>query len=234
MLKDDRKVLTFAAIVCVTCSLLLSGAASLLKEKQEYNVELDRKVNVLKAFGEPVKNAKGKRIVSGEEVDTLFAKHITEIIIDPATGEVLEGVTSSGLTKEETKLKTKLPLYVWSDDGAPTRYAFPISGYGLWSTIYGYMAIDKDLTTVIGVTFYDHGETPGLGGEVSMPWFQEQFAGTKVRQEPFDIVKGGAPPDCDHCVDGIAAATITSDGVEKFINADLANYELYFKSISGT
>jgi Na+-transporting NADH:ubiquinone oxidoreductase subunit C len=96
------------------------------------------------------------------------------------------------------------------------------------------MAIEKDLTTVIGVTFFDHGETPGLGGECAAPWFQEQFSGKKVRREPFQVVKGGAPPDCDHCVDGIAAATITGNGIQAFINKDLGRYEPYFKSIRGT
>jgi Na+-transporting NADH:ubiquinone oxidoreductase subunit C len=238
MQKGDARVLTFAAAVCVTCSLLLSGAAALLRDRQDYNVELDRKTNVLKAFGVDVVDDHGKRTVTGAEVERYFVDHIREVVVDPESGQVLEGVTSADLTKEERKQKTKLPLYIWTEEGQTTKYAFPISGYGLWSTIYGYMALDRDLVTIIGVTFYDHGETPGLGGEVSAAWFQEQFAGKKVRQEQFEVVKGGVetkyPNGCDHCVDGIAAATITGNGVQAFLNKDLQRYEAYFQSIRGS
>lgn len=238
MQKDDARILKFAAAVCVTCSLLLSGTAALLRDRQAYNVELDRKTNVLKAFGVETVDADGKRKVTDEDVEQYFVDHIREVIVDPESGEVFEGMTSAELSKEERKMKSKLPLYIWMEDEEATKYAFPISGYGLWSTIYGYMALDKDLVTIVGVTFYDHGETPGLGGEVSSEWFQSQFEGKKVRQEKFEIVKGGVetkyPDGCDHCVDGIAAATITANGVQTFLNKDLQRYEAYFQSISGT
>lgn len=242
MRKDDRRILTFAAVVCVTCSLLLSGAAAVLKQRQEYNVELDRKLNVLKAFGVDVVDAKGRRVVTAAEVEAYFTDHITEIVLDRDTGTVIEGETSSDLTTDDVKLKTKLPLYLWTEDGRTTKYAFPISGYGLWSTLYGYMALEGDLATIIGVTFYKHGETPGLGGEASAPWFQRQFGGKKVWGDggllPFEVVKGGVdtryPGGCDHCVDGISAATITSNGIQEFIRSDLQHYEAYFKTIRGT
>ena len=242
MQKDDRRILTFAAIVCVTCSLLLSGTAAVLKKRQEYNIELDRKLNVLKAFGVEVVNAKGKRIVSADEVEAYFADHISERILDRDTGSVLEGATSNELTSDDLKYKTKLPLYLWSEDGRTTKYAFPISGYGLWSTLYGYMALEGDLATVVGVTFYKHNETPGLGGEASTPKFLNQFRGKKVWGDgsilPFEVVKGGVdaryPDGCSHCVDGISAATITSNGIQDFIREDLTYYEAYFKTIRGT
>lgn len=242
MQKDDRRILTFAAIVCVTCSLLLSATAAVLKKRQEYNVELDRKLNVLKAFGVEVVNAKGKRIVSADEVEAYFTDYISEIILERDSGSVLEGETSADLSSDDLKLKTKLPLYLWTEDGRTTKYAFPISGYGLWSTLYGYMALEGDLATVIGVTFYKHNETPGLGGEASAPWFQNQFGGKTVWKDgglvPFEVVKGGVegryPDGCDHCVDGISAATITSNGIQDFIREDLEYYEAYFKTIRGT
>jgi len=242
MQKDDRRILTFAAIVCVTCSLLLSGAAAILKTRQDYNVELDRKLNVLKAFGVDVVDAKGKRNVSADEVEAYFTDYISEVILGRDTGAVLEGETSADLTSEDLKSKVKLPLYLWKEDGRTTKYAFPISGYGLWSTLYGYMALEGDLATVIGVTFYKHNETPGLGGEASAPWFQKQFGGKKVWADggllPFEVVKGGVdaryPDGCDHCVDGISAETITSYGIQDFIREDLENYETYFKTIRGT
>lgn len=239
MRKDDRRVIGFAAIVCVTCSLLLSATATLLRDRQEYNVELDRKINVLKAFG--VEVMPGGKKISPPEVETYFEDHITDVVIDAETGEILEGIGSDAVTKEESKLKTRLPLYLWEEDGEVTRYAFPISGKGLWSTIYGYMALDQDLATIIGVTFYKHGETPGLGGEISTDWFQAQFEGKQVYADgallPFEVVKGSVkgkyPEGNTHAVDGISGATITGNGVSTFLNEDLVRYEKYFERIRG-
>jgi Na+-transporting NADH:ubiquinone oxidoreductase subunit C len=237
MQKADRQIVLFAATVCITCSLLLSGAAALLQSRQAYNVELDRKTNVLKAFGVEVAG------ISAEEVERYFTDYISEVVIKPETGEILQNVTSSDLTSDDKKLKTRLPLYRWTEDGVVKKYALPISGYGLWSTIYGYLAVQSDLSTIVGVTFYDHGETPGLGGEISQPWFQTQFRGKEVRNErgelvPFQVVKGGVAnkyPDGNvHAVDGITAATITANGVQKFINQDLARFEPYFNKVRGT
>ena len=151
-------------------------------------------------------------------------------------------MTSADLTKDDKKEKTRLPLYLWTEDGEVTRYAFPISGYGLWSTIYGYMALERDLATIIGVTFFKHNETPGLGGECSEPWFMEQFAEKRVHDgsapHTFEVVKGGVaakyPEGNDHAVDGISAATITSNGIQSFINGDLALYEPYFANLRGS
>ena len=111
MQKDDAKVITFATIVCVTCSLLLSSTAAALRERQERNVELDRKLNVLQAFGEKVKDEKGKKIVTPSEIEKSFATYISEIILDADTGEVLEGLSSSDLTDEDVEKKLKLPLW---------------------------------------------------------------------------------------------------------------------------
>jgi len=204
-------------------------------------VEMDRRVNVLKAFGVEVANEKGKRIITDDDVIATFKKHIFEVVLD-RNGQILEGVSSDDLTSADKKKKLKLPLYQWSEEDTVTRYAFPISGYGLWSTLYGYMALEKDLATVIGVTFYDHKETPGLGGECSMPWFMDQFAAKIVWADgkllPFEVVKGGVavkyPSGCLHCVDGISAATITSNGITTFIREDLALYDAYFKTIRGS
>lgn len=237
MQKGDRRILIFAGAVCVTCSLLLSGAAALLQGLQSYNVELDRKTNVLKAFGVPVQD------ISPEKVEEYFGNYISEVVIDAGTGEVLEGVSSADLTSEDKKKKNRLPLYKWTEDGKVKKYALPVSGRGLWSTIYGYLAINSDLSTIVGITFYDHGETPGLGGEISQPWFQEQFEGKEIRNEQgelvtFEVVKGGVqskyPGGNEHAVDGITAATITANGVQSFLNEDLARFEPYFDNVQGT
>ncbi len=238
MLKADRHLFTFALTVCVVVSALLSTAATLLKDRQDLMVELDRKRNVLSAFGLDIYDEDGRRL-GVEAVDKIFADNIREVILDGQTGELLEGLTSADLDPRELRDKQKLLLYKWEEDGEFTRFAFPISGLGLWSTIYGYLALDQDLATILGVTFYDHGETPGLGAEIERDWWQEQFEGKKLYAdgEPADfrVIKGGVsrryPDGHPSAVDGLSGATVTGEGVARFINADFRRYNRYFETI---
>jgi Na+-transporting NADH:ubiquinone oxidoreductase subunit C len=216
MRKSDTYTLLFALAVCAVCSVILAVAASSLRERQELNVELYRKINVLKAFG---------KVVEKQEVQTVFDKHITE----------MECATALGIDG-------KMPLYLWKKDGTTTMCALPVSGKGLWSTIRGYLALKSDMNTIQGITFYDHGETPGLGGEIEKEWFQDQFQGKKILEAGkltgLEIVKGKVadryPDGNSHAVDGISGATRTSKGVERFLNSDLKRYNEYFKTQRGT
>lgn len=236
--KGDTYVVVFALVVCVLCSLLLSATASALKKRQDYNVELDRKLNVLKAFGEKTTDEQGRKL-AGAEVDRIFTEKIKDVVLDGETGKLIEGMTSAGVKPEEWAARARLPLYILMEGDEAAKYAFPISGKGLWSTIHGYLALDGDLSTIAGVTFYKHGETPGLGGECSADWFQSQFRGKKVYQDgqrlPFQVVKGQVadrfPDGNDHAVDGMSGATITGNGITSFINADLDLYEKYFSLV---
>lgn len=238
MRKGDGYTVFFAAIICIVCSLMLSAASSLLRERQEEQAELDRKINVLRAFGVAVRDAAGKKIAA-DEVNRIFNEHITDVVIDRETGRVLADVRATTLSRDEIAKKIRLPLYEWREGGEVTKYAFPISGKGLWSTIYGYLALERDLSTIIGVTFYRHGETPGLGGEIEADWFQQQFRGKQVfadgKLQRFEVVKGKVqdryPAGNAHAVDGISGASLTGKGINQFLNEDLANYERYFSTI---
>ncbi len=237
--RGDGFVIGFAAIVCVVCSLLLSATASTLKTRQDYNVELDRKLNVLKAFGVDIKPA--GQSLPASAVEDYFKNNITELILDGATGQPVEGLSSSQVDSKELAARKKLPLYIWKEQGAIVKYAFPVSGKGLWSTIYGYLALEKDMATVKGVTFYRHGETPGLGGECEKPWFQDNFKGKQVMVDgvpQFEVVKGKVadryPQGNNHAVDGISGATLTGNGITKFVRQDLELYEKYFRSQRGS
>lgn len=239
--KGDGYVLGFAAVICLTCSVLLAVSESVLKPFKEKNVANDKRFNVLKALGAEVLTADGSRIPP-EKVNELYSAFVGEMVLDGATGKPLEGVLPGTLDPEEISARKKLPLYIRKDEaGNPMKFAFPVSGKGLWSTIYGYLALEKDLATIAGATFYKHGETPGLGGEVEADWFQKNFAGKKTFKDgartKFTVVKGTVadkfPDGNDHAVDGMSGATITGDGVAKFINADLDRYETYFRDIRG-
>ena len=115
----------------------------------------------------------------------------------------------------------------------------PVSGKGLWSTIYGYLALQTDLSTISGITFYKHGETPGLGGEIEKEWFTNNFKGKKIRDDngvltSVKVVKGkviaGNPKEI-HEVDGISGATLTGRGVANFLKVELKKYEPFFAKI---
>ena len=99
----------------------------------------------------------------------------------------------------------------------------PIRGYGLWGTLYGYMAIEEDFNTVAGLEFYDHKETPGLGAEVDNPRWKDLWPGKKIYQNKevkLTVMKGKVPSDdinIDYRVDGLSGATLTSRGVTNMI-----------------
>lgn len=208
MRKGDSYTILFAAGICLTCSLLLSVTAAALKGRQDANRRLDQQRNVLKCMGVDA------RSLSGDEVTEIYNGHIEQIDVNKDS-------------------ESALPLLLWRDEGNITKYAFPISGKGLWSTIKGFLALEADGETIAGISFYEHGETPGLGGEIEKPWFQDQFAGKQVWNKgpvEFQIVKGDAG-DNPYAVDGISGATMTSRGVQKFLNTDLRKYDSYFSPI---
>ena len=124
-----------------------------------------------------------------------------------------------------------LPMY---EDNSRNVVVLPISGKGLWSTLFGYFAIDsRNYSTVRGITFYKHKETPGLGGEVSKKWFQSNFIGKEIYENnnlnSVKVAKAGyADKNSLYEVDGISGATITSNGVTTFLLRDLKRYEKYF------
>lgn len=238
MRKGEAYTFAFAAIVCAVCSFLLAVASAGLRAQQEKMVELDRQMNVLKAFGVSTTTPDGRKM-SADEVQEIFREHIRDIVLNAETGEVIPDLRVANVSRDDLEKKRRLPLYQWIENGEVTKYAFPISGKGLWSTIYGYLALERDLSTVAGVTFYRHGETPGLGGEIERDWFQNQFRGKKVyadgRLLPFEVVKGRVsdryPQGNDHAVDGISGASMTGQGLTQFIRADLERYEKYFSRI---
>lgn len=227
-----------AAVLCVVCSVVVSGAAVALKPWQVANAKIDQQKNVLAAAGllEPGDNAKA--------IDEKFKK-VERQIVNLDTGEVAsdEELKEAGIAKpanydpaeardnpELNRKVTGLPgitqtekyaiVYVArTDDGKLQAVVLPIYGKGLWSTMYGYLALDADLTTAKGITFYSQGETPGLGGEVDNPKWKAKWPGKKLRTEEgevlIEVVKGQGSGDSQ--VDGLSGATITTNGVNDFV-----------------
>jgi Na+-transporting NADH:ubiquinone oxidoreductase subunit C len=212
---------------------------------QETNKLKFRRVNILKAAG---------LYEEGIPVDEQFAA-IETTLIDLSTGLPVEGSVvdpatydprkAAGSPKLSTEIDPELDtagikrrekyayVYTLKDGDNLEKVILPIYGKGLWSTMYGYIALEKDLKTVAGITFYQHGETPGLGGEIDNPNWQQSWIGKEAivkegdSYEPaIEVVKGGVPAgskDAQHQIDGLSGATITSSGVEGTIAYWLGN-----------
>ena len=242
-MRDELKVLGYAAIVCVTCSLILSVAYSALNEMQVANVVLDQKFNVLKALGVEVVDAHGKKTMKPAEIGEFFEKNVQSIVLDAqgaVVNEEASKLTDGQITGGATGSKTRYPLYIYANpQTGEKRYAMHISGKGLWSTLKGYLAVGDDLAHIAGLTFYDHKETPGLGAEIDRTWFQEQFTNKWLFRDgkpvKFVVAKGkakdSAPQATDHAVDGIPGATMTGKGLQRFLNEDAATYNQYFETL---
>ena len=220
----------FAFILTLLVSMLLSLTATLLNDKIEENIEVDKKKNIIKVIG-----LYNEGMLS-EEIVNSYKKSISEVIID-SDGNERNDIKLENLIAIEDKSKGSF-VYSYNNEIVYPLYKskdaiiVPISGKGLWSTLYGYFALDIDMETVKGITFYKHGETPGLGAEVEKPWFQDNFVGKKIYNKNDDLVSitvyKSSSGDDIHGGDGISGATVTSNGVTNFLKSTLINYESYF------
>jgi Na+-transporting NADH:ubiquinone oxidoreductase subunit C len=207
--------------ITVVLGFLLSLAATSLKDRQDFNVEIDMKRNILKSLNIP---EDASRALTPTEIEALFDEKVITIFINEDGAESEDGT---------------MPLYIKSTNGVNEGYSIPISGKGLWSTIYGYLAIEPDGKTVKGLTFYKHGETPGLGGEIEKEWFTSNFIGKQIVNPSGEligikVIKGQVDPEDSeayHKVDGISGATMTTKGLNKFLIADLESYNPFFVNL---
>jgi len=229
-MRSNAYTLVFTSVITIFFGLLLSVAATSLKPRQDINIEIDMKKNILGALGLKPKLSSKWTI---EEVQDVYKKNIIGIVLDKNGLETDKNPKDIDTDKDENFF----PIYIHKTSDEINGYVIPISGKGLWSTLYGYFAIEPDCETAKGITFYKHGETPGLGGEVEKDWFQNNFKGKKFMDENdilvgIEVVKGSVDESSEKAymqVDGISGATITSKGLELFLKEDLKKYQPYFK-----
>mgnify|MGYP001448615600 CR=1 FL=1 len=226
---SNSYTIIFTSLITIILGLFVSVAAGTLKGIQDLNIENDSKKNILISLGF---KENPKTPWTASSIQKLFDENVRSFFLDES-GDIVSG---SKLKDDNEVGLNYLPIFSYQKNGIVSGYAIPISGKGLWSTLYGYFAIDPDGITAKGITFYSHKETPGLGGEVDKPWFQKNFIGKKFVNEKgsligIKVVKGKADPENSYEVDGISGATITSKGVEKFLLKDLKKYEPFFSKI---
>lgn len=231
---SNAYVMTFAVGICVVMSTALAFLATSLKPTQEAAAEFDRQKNVMMAAGMIERGDPRPRA----ELEKLFAERVEEVVIDTESGDVVDGKTDEELAelrKQDPKRYRRVGISK-TESGAVDTYILPISGKGLWSTLYGYLALESDKNHVRGIQFYKHGETPGLGGEVENPKWTAKWQGKTIRDDEGNLVsitvkKGVVDPaierEKEHAVDGLAGATITSKGVQSFVKSDLEAFAGY-------
>ncbi|MBU0987815.1 MAG: FMN-binding protein [Proteobacteria bacterium] len=220
-MSDKLKSFGFAFILCLMCSLLLTLASSGLKAYQQRNILLDQHKNLLKSVG-LIDEAQRYTPV---EIKTLYDKNIKKVRVD-AEGTIIDDARPSD---------KNLKLYLYMKAGVVESYIVPIDTQGLWGKIHGYMAIEKDGSTINGFTVYQHNETPGLGGEIEKQWFQKNFVGKKIVDQKGDFVsisisrgqvKDTVKPERRiNYVDGISGATLTGKYLTTGLRQVLSGYE---------
>lgn len=233
------RTLTVAVLVCLVCSVFVAGAAVALKPTQAENRQLDKQRSILAIAGlaEPGMNAKQVKALFGERIQAKVVDLQNGTFTDaqnPATFDPLKAAKDPELSKslsgEEDIASIKhreqfTTVYMVEQGGELQTLILPVRGYGLWSTLHGFIAVKGDLNTVVGFGFYQHGETPGLGGEVDNPKWKGLWVGKTLFDDNGDlaveIIKGSVDPQsakAEHQVDGLAGATLTSKGVNNLLH----------------
>ncbi|MEE8400152.1 MAG: FMN-binding protein [Desulfobacterales bacterium] len=220
-MSDTLKSIVFAAVLCLTCSVLLTAASSGLKGIQQQNIALDKQKNILKSVG----LVDEKTPLAAKELQALYSASIKPLWVD-----------SKGLIVSDAQGESAyLPVYLYMKEDEIAAYVIPFNSRGLWGEIEGYVAIDNDGSTVSGFTVYSHSETPGLGGEIEKRWFQKNFVGKKIVNRRGEFVSigigkravSGAVAEAGRLnhVDGISGATLTGRYLSSGLRDVLARYE---------
>lgn len=232
--------LAFATVVCVVCALFVSGASVLLKDRQEINRLLYLRKNVLQAAG---LTRPGERI-STEQALELFDRRIQPRLVDLGSGEYVTGIDAESYHQREARGDpdssrpvadnpagvrriphlAKVYLVQDQDRDSFSQVVIPVEGLGLYGTLYGFLALERDTSTIGGIAFYENRETPGLGGEVDNPRWRARWPGRKAFDEQWQpairLVKGqvGSPAQDPYEVDALSGATMTSKGVTEMLH----------------
>ena len=223
-----------AVLLCIVCSVIVSASAVLLRPAQKHNKELDINKNILMAAG---------IYEQGKSVTEQF-KSIKVKLVDLETGKFTDAVDVATYDQRKAEkdpaLSTSLSsavdvanissreqyskVYLVEENGALKTIILPIRGYGLWSTLRGFLALDADLNTIKGLGYYEHGETPGLGGEVDNPKWKAMWVDKQAYDQSGDVaisvIKGHVDANtanAEHKVDGLSGATLTSKGVDNMM-----------------
>ncbi len=239
--KDSNSYTFVFAIVLITVvGTILALLAMGLKPMQAKNDEVKKKLDVLSALMTP----KEMETIDRSNAAEIFEKYVNleDALVLDAAGKVKEGLKAFDIDIRREYKDKKLqeadrnyPLFIAKKDGK-TFYIIPMIGKGLWGPIWGNVCLAEDMKTIQGASFGHQGETPGLGAEISQPFFVNRWIGEQISDESnefskFEIVKDGSGAAMPSRVDGITGGTITSVGVQEMANRCLKVYVSYFNNL---
>lgn len=225
------KTIFVAVALCLFCSMVVAMAAVSLRPVQEANKLRDKRINILQVAG---------LYEAGIDVNAAFTEAFTPRVVDLATGEYTDAVDVATYDERAATQDLNLSVALGDDpagigrranfetvylleneDGSLNKVILPIHGYGLWSTLWGFIALEANANDIFGLQFYEHAETPGLGAEVDNPRWRSQWSGKKLRDDEGDleitVSKTIPPAGPEFHVDALAGATLTSRGVDNLV-----------------
>ena len=228
---SDIYAIIYSAVVVVIVAFLLAGVSSVLKPRQDANIELDKKKQILASLNE-------------RELADVAATYDELIVADPIINAAGEVVANEGgfEVKNDDVNEGNLPLYIANINGAK-KYIVPMTGNGLWGGIWGYIALNDDCNTIYGVYFSHASETPGLGAEIAADKFQNGFTkdkdGNPVVKKVYDeegnvalsVEKGKGKASAEYHIDAVSGATLTCNGVDDMFKRKLAPYYNYLNNV---
>lgn len=226
---SNNYTLIYAIIMVVIVALMLAFVSGALKSKQDANVELDKKKQILNSLNINTK---------GQDAAKLYDEYITSAMVIDTDGKILSESRDEAFSldvvkefKKKNEAERQLPVYVATVDGE-TKYILSLQGAGLWGPLWGYVSLNDDKNTVYG-TFYSHAsETPGLGANITTDEFQDQFIDKHIMNAAGEFVsiavtKAGKKVEGKDQVDALSGGTITSQGVEKMLKNSIGQYEKF-------
>ncbi|MBN1457092.1 MAG: FMN-binding protein [Sedimentisphaerales bacterium] len=193
-MKGNVYTLLYAFVLGTTCALLLTAASQFTTPYRDANAKAEEVLNILTALKVPFEEG-----ASSEELLNVFNGNIEE------------------------KQRGDMTIYEYSPangNGEVLAVVMRFAGPGLWGPVKGFLALESDLRTIRGLTFYEQEETPGLGGEIVTDDFRSQFAGKSIVDESnkAGIVIRGGGNKLINGVDAISGATMTCDKVQQMLN----------------
>lgn len=234
---SNTYIFIFSAVMVTIVAALLSFVSEQLRPIQERNIEIEKKLDILRSVhrADEAGTVKDKDAYVEKEYD----EFITGSFVLGHDGNKREGIDAFGINMKMELSKApeerNLPVYIFTGADSSHKYIFPLWGKGLWGPIWGYVSLDDDFTTIYGAVFAHAQETPGLGAEINTKKFQDQFIDKIIfdQQNNFvsiQVVRGGAKPNDPSAVDAISGGTITSKALQKMMFVCLSNYETYLQS----
>ena len=245
MRQSNGYIILFTAIMTIIVGGLLSLASQGLADEQKKSIELDTKSSILSS----VMDREQLKTLTPEQILDIYDQRISSLVVDINGERVEKNEKGTKMVAEQVNIlknykkdpeERVYPVFKYMNEADTSKveaYILPLYGAGLWDKIWGFVALNQELNTIVGVAYDHKQETPGLGARISTPEIQGRYVGKKIYDEKGELVsvmmvKGEGNPNLDaHHVDGMSGATLTGKGVNAMLKDYLTHYQSYFKKV---